>query len=92
MSEDDKCSACGALLKVGLSVMESQPAARCAVCGASLAVAVPEQPYTIEFASDQRAQRHPENVGEGPIPALGAGTVIAPDVFWTPATQEGESP
>jgi hypothetical protein len=92
MSEDDKCNVCGAVLKMGLRLVGPQPAPRCALCGASLAMAAPEQPYTIEFASDQRAQRHPENVGEGPIPALGAGTVIAPDVFWTPATQEGESP
>ena len=54
MFDEDKCSVCGAALKTGLSLMETEPAPRCAVCGAALAEVEAEQPYTIEFASDQR--------------------------------------
>lgn len=92
MSEDDKCSACGACLKTGLSRMEDEPAPQCAVCGAALAAIEIEQPYTIEFASDQRAARHPKTRGEITLPALRAGMLSSPDVFWTATTQEGETP
>jgi len=75
MFEEDKCSACGATFLLGLSQMEPASRPRCAVCGATLAVVEAEQPYTIEFASDQRAQGHPKNVDETAGPALRARTV-----------------
>ena len=92
MSEDNKCSACGAVLKQGLSLMEPGPAPRCAACGATLDAVEAEQPYTIEFASDQCAQRRPKNAGGITDPALRAGSVIPQDSFRKTATQEGESP
>jgi len=61
MFEDDKCSACGAALQLGLSQMGPGSAPRCAACGATLAVLEAEQPYTIEFASDQRAKQEGES-------------------------------
>jgi hypothetical protein len=91
MSEDDKCSLCGAALKKGQSLMEPGPASRCAVCGAALAVADAELPYTIEFASDQRAESHAETKAEIGHPAPGAGRPISPAFSRTASELEGES-
>lgn len=75
---------------LGLSQMEPASGPRCAVCGATLAVVEAEQPYTIEFASDQRVQGHPKNVNATAVPERSAGTAVAM-FFWTASTQEGES-